>query len=88
MIGAHEIERAENVLSVVYGGDLGRQLEALQVQREAVDNVIQHVWDVIDARIPERAAMSGQLTASMNTALLHMLLIGIVAGRNAARGLD
>lgn len=85
MIDGADIERAEKVLRVVYTGDLGRQLAGLEIEREAVDNVVQHCWDVIDSRYPERAAMSGSLTAAVNTMLVHMLLVGVIAGRHAAR---
>jgi hypothetical protein len=85
MIDSAAIERAENVLQVVYGGDLGRQLTALQVERETIDNVIQHCWDVIDGRNPERAAMAGTLTAGINTMLVHMFLLGLISGRNSVR---
>lgn len=85
MIDGEAIARAENVLKVVYGGDLGRQLTNLQVDREVVDNVVRHCWDVIDSRYPERATMSGSMTAAINTMLVHMLLVGIVAGRHSAR---
>ena len=85
MIDGAAIERAEKVLRVVYGGDLGRQLANLQVERAAVDNVVEHCWNVIDARYPERASMSGGLTGAINTMLVHMLLIGVIAGRHQAK---
>lgn len=88
MIGSTEIERAERTLQVVYGGDLGRQLEHLQVERAAVDNVIQHVWDVVDSRNPERASMSGSLLGGLNTGLVHMFLLGLIAGRNSIRSIE
>lgn len=85
MITSEDIERAERVLMVVYGGDLGRQLESLQVDRPTIDNLILHAWDVIDKRMPERAAMSGSLTAGINTMYVHMFLLGLIAGRNSVR---
>lgn len=88
MIGSTEIERAEHVLQVVYGGDLGRQLENLQVERPVIDNVVEHCWNVIDKRNPERAAMSGGLTAGINTLFVHMFLIGLIAGRNSVQVIE
>lgn len=88
MIGSEEIERAENVLSVVYGGDLGRQLTSLQVERPVIDNVIEHCWNVIDKRNPERASMTGGLTAGINTMFVHMFLLGLISGRNSIRSIE
>lgn len=89
MITASDLDRAERVLRIVYGDDLGRQLEALQVDREAVDNLVQHGWDVIDNHYRSALrAIDPRLQAAINTLLLHCLLVGMIAGRNSVRVIE
>jgi len=86
MIASHEVERAEQVLKVIYGGDLERQLEHLQVDREVIANMVSHCWEIIDRHYKgSRSAMDPRLTAPINTMLVHFFLVGVVAGKNAER---
>lgn len=86
MIGSAEMERAEKTLQVVYGGDLGRQLGALRIEREALDNVLEHCIRVIDRHYTQaRRAMDPRLGSAYNTMMVHLFLMGVIAGRNSAR---
>lgn len=89
MIDGEAFERAENTLKVVYGGDLGRQLSALEVDRDALDNVLEHCRDVIDRRYREaRHNMDPRLEAGYMTMIVHMFLVGLIAGRNSLRVIE
>lgn len=86
MITSTDIERAENVLTVIYGEELPRQLEHLQVEGEAIDAVCQHCWRIVQAKYGDAyATLDPRLTAAINTMLVHMFLVGLVSGRHSAR---
>jgi len=86
VIGSQEIARAEQVLKIVYGSDMGRTLRAFEVEREAFDNMIEHLNAVIDNhyRQPVRA-MDPRLHGAFNTAMGHCFLVGMIAGGHRAR---
>jgi hypothetical protein len=89
LITAEDIERAENVLSVIYGEDLPRQLEHLQVQGEAVDAVCVHCWQVIERAYADSFRnMDPRLQAAINTMLVHMFLVGLIAGRHSMKEIE
>lgn len=89
MIDARAIERAETTLQVVYGASLDRQLENLQVDREAFDNALQHGKGAIQRHYGETyRSMDPRLEAAFNTLLMHMFLTGVICGRNSIREIE
>lgn len=89
MIGAGAIERAETTLQVAYGASLDRQLEALQVEREAFDAFVQHAKGVIQKNYGDTyRSMDPRLEAAFNTLILHSFLTGIICGRNSIREIE
>ena len=88
MIGAAELERAENVLKVVHGQGIERQLDALRVDQAAFDNYIFQTKEIIKRRYPEAwASLDPRLEPALNTIIGHTFMVGIVAGRDSERGI-
>lgn len=86
MIDAAAIERAEHVLQVVYGQRFERQLEVMNVDRDAFDNWISTRKEAVRRHYPEMwGSMDPRLEPAINTLLAHFFLTGIVAGKNAER---
>jgi hypothetical protein len=87
VIGANELARAEQVLQVAYGQpDYGRQLSALQVEREAFDNLLhRRVGKVQNQYKKEWKAMDPRMEPALNTLFMHFFLVGVVAGRHSER---
>lgn len=88
MIGPDEIERAERMLQLVYGGtpDAPRQLSNLEIEREAFDQFLTHRINTL-RKSHDRAwrAMDPRLEPAINTLLMHFFLTGVVAGRFDAK---
>lgn len=86
MIDASAIERAEKTLQVVYGQSVERQLEHLQVEREAFDALLQHRKGILQRRYSEAyASLDPRLETGLNTIMMDIFLTGLVAGRNSIR---
>lgn len=86
MVTAEDIERAENLLSALYGENLPRQLEHLQVDGGAVDAVCEHCWRVIKQAYPDLyPSMDPRLVPGVNTMLIHLFLVGLLAGRHSVK---
>lgn len=92
VIGAREIETAEQMLSAVYGStpeNAPRQLNNLEVDREAFDQLLSHRLNTLKARYSRAwQAMDPTLEPAINTLLMHFFLCGLVAGRIDARELS
>lgn len=89
MINAEALARAETVLQVAYTSmpDYGRQLSAMEVEREAFDNLLQRRVGHVKKQYPSWKTMDPQLEPALNTLFMHFFLVGIVAGRHQAREL-
>lgn len=90
MIGATEIERAERTIRVLYREpSVIIQMENLQVDREAFNQWLTSLLDVqANYHRDAMLRMNTRLQASYNTLLMHMFLVGIVAGRNSERVIE
>ena len=90
VIGAHEIERAEYTLRVIYGGaSLDRQLSAFQIEREAFDNFLTHSMNVLKKRYGSSYQdMDPGLEPAWATMMVHMFMTGIIVGHNQIRGIE
>jgi hypothetical protein len=90
VIGAEDIERAERTLQIVYRDkNMIRQLENLQVSREAFDNFLRELVEIQRGYYRDAMArMDPNLEASYNTMLMHFFLVGVIAGRNSERVIE
>jgi hypothetical protein len=89
MINAEALARAETVLQVAYAGapDYGRQLSALEVEREAFDNLLQRRVGHVKREYPAWKTMDPKIEPAINTLFMHFFLVGLIAGRHQAREL-
>lgn len=86
MIDGDALARAENILQVVYGQGMDRQLEVLGVDRDAWTSFLQQTTGVVKHRYPDLwASMDPRLEPTLNTIMTHCLLVGLVAGKDAER---
>lgn len=90
MIDSEAIERAEQVLQVVYRDpNYERQLEAYEVQREAFDNWLEARKEGVRKHYNDAwASMDPVLEPALNTLFMHIFLTGIICGKNIQRGLS
>lgn len=84
MIDSEDIERAERIISVVYGQGMERQLEAMQVDNDAFYGVLEHCKEVVRRRYStEWNRMDPRLEPAIATMFGHAFMLGLVAGRNS-----
>jgi len=89
VINSEALARAETVLQVAYQGypDYGRQLEAMTVEREAFDNLLQRRVGIVKREYPSWKTMDPKIEPALNTLFMHFFLVGLIAGRHQAREL-
>jgi hypothetical protein len=89
VIDAEALARAETVLQVAYAGapDYGRQLTYLEIEREAFDNLLNRRVSIVKQKYPAWKTMDPVIEPAINTLLMHFFLVGIIAGRHAAKEL-
>jgi hypothetical protein len=89
VIDAEDIQRAERVLQVIYGGPMDRQLERMQIDRDVFDRFLQEKLSLLRQRYGNAwHEMDPRLEPAISTILAHFLLVGIIVGRNEQRRIE
>ena len=90
VINAERLTRAERVLQVAYNQPtIDRQLESMQVDKEAFDMLLKRRVANVRANYPrEWKAMDPRLEPALNTLFMHFFLVGLVAGRTAVKEIE
>ena len=82
-VNLQDIEKAERVLQVSYGDqNIPRQLQSLEVNREAFDAWINHRKEsAFKHYFKAYKDTDPRIEAAFNTLLMHFFLVGLVCGR-------
>lgn len=86
MVNGEDIVAAEKTLQIVYGGDPGRSLLRMEVDRDAFDGFVSEKRGQLIKRYGNAwHEMDPRLEPAINTLLVHFFLVGLVCGHNEMR---